>query len=142
LNISEAAGRSGLPAKTIRYYEEIGLVAPLRAGNGYREYRERDIARLRFLGRARQLGFSIPECRMLLSLSEDASRSSAEVKEIALQKVAEIDAKLAELAVLRETLAMLADRCHGDGRPECPIIEALAGHREAAKPSAGTVRGT
>lgn len=129
MNIAQAATRSGLPAKTIRYYEEIGLVAPGRAGNGYRDYEAADVARLRFLARARALGFSIGECRILLSLSDDASRSSAEVKEIALQKVAEIDGKLAALAALRETLATLAARCHGDGRPECPIIEALSGHK-------------
>ncbi len=126
MNISDAAVRSGLPAKTIRYYEEIGLVAPGRAGNGYRDYGEAQVRRLRFLARARALGFSIAECRLLLSLSNDETRTSAEVKEIALEKVAEIDAKIAELATLRDTLATLASRCHGDGRPECPIIEALA----------------
>lgn len=126
MNISRAATRSGLPTKTIRYYEEIGLVAPKRSSNGYRSYTDEDIHRLRFLQRARRLGFTIDECRSLLSLYDDEARHSADVKAIALNKIDEIDRKMDELRSLRETLNKLACRCHGDERPQCPIIEDLA----------------
>ena len=129
MNIGLAAEKSGLPAKTIRYYEEIALVCPARAGNGYRDYSEDDVHRLRFLQRSRSLGFSVEECRTLLSLYEDDARASADVKAVALDKIAEIDKKLAELQSLRETLARLAKHCHGDQRPDCPIIDDLAGKR-------------
>ena len=127
MKIGDAAERSGLPAKTIRYYEEIELVAPARGANGYRDYSDNDVHRLAFLRRARGLGFSVAECRALLSLYDDDSRASADVKRMALAKVGEIDAKLAELTSLRDTLAQLAATCHGDDRPDCPIIEGLAG---------------
>lgn len=127
MNISKAAKLCGLPAKTIRYYEEIGLVKPLRADNGYRSYSEGDVHRLRFVGRARGLGFTVEECRSLLSLYDDDHRASSDVKAMALDKVAEIDQKVIELRSLRDTLATLADNCHGDDRPDCPIINDLAG---------------
>jgi len=130
MNIGAAAERSGLPAKTIRYYEDIALVEPARAENGYRDYSERDVHRLRFLQRARRLGFSVAECRSLLSLYEDDTRASADVKAIALDKIDEIGRKIDELKSLRATLVTLAEHCHGDDRPDCPIIDDLAGGDE------------
>ena len=128
MNISIAAERSGLPAKTIRYYEDIALVRPGRSENGYRDYSGADIHRLKFLHRARGLGFSIAECRHLLSLYEDRERASADVKRLALAKVDEIDRKIDELRSLRETLSTLAKHCQGNQRPDCPIIDDLAGN--------------
>lgn len=127
MNIGDAAERSGLPAKTIRYYEDIRLLKPARGDNGYRDYSDEDVHRLRFLQRARSLGFSVEECRQLLSLYGDRERSSANVKAIAESKLVEIDRKIAELAGLRKTLQHLVHNCHGDERPECPIIDELAG---------------
>lgn len=127
MNIGAAAKRSDLPSKTIRYYEEIGLVLPARHGNGYRDYSESDVERLRFLQRARGLGFTIEECRDLLSLYDDRNRASADVKVIARQKISEIDRKIGALQSLKRTLNTLVKACHGDDRPECPIIEGLAG---------------
>lgn len=127
MNIGDAAERSGLPAKTIRYYEEIGLLKPDRSGNGYRDYSTADVHRLKFLQRSRSLGFSVEECRQLLSLYGDSHRESADVKAIAKVKLGEIDRKIAELVSLRETLRHLVDHCHGDKRPDCPIIDGLAG---------------
>jgi len=127
MNISQAAERSGLPAKTIRYYEDIGLVEPARRrDNGYRDYDARDVHMLRFLHRARDLGFSVADCRALLSLYTDSERHSADVKAIALNRIAEIDRKLAELGEMRAVLATLADKCHGDDRPDCPILDEFA----------------
>ncbi|MEQ8400076.1 MAG: Cu(I)-responsive transcriptional regulator [Roseitalea porphyridii] len=126
MNIGTAAEATELPAKTIRYYEEIGLVRPARAANGYRDYSDRDIHRLRFVQRARSLGFSIEECRLLLSLYEDEARASADVKALALDKIGEIEAKIANLQSLRATLTQLVEHCHGDDRPDCPIIDDLA----------------
>ena len=127
MNIGDVAERSGLPPKTIRYYEDIALVKPERSQNGYRTYSDSDVHRLRFLQRARSLGFSIEECRLLLSLYEDQNRASADVEALTLQKLDEIDRKLSELRSLRRTLATLADHCEGDHKPDCPIIEDLAG---------------
>jgi Cu(I)-responsive transcriptional regulator len=126
MNIGTAATRSGLPSKTIRYYEDIGLIRTGRAENGYRDYSNVDVHKLRFLQRARSLGFGIEECRQLLALYEDKARASADVKAMALSKITEIDRKLAELEELRRTLTHLAENCHGDGRPECPILDDLA----------------
>jgi len=127
MNISEAAEQAGLPAKTIRYYEDIGLVEPARRrDNGYRDYADRDVHMLRFLSRARGLGFSVEECRALVALYADTDRKSADVKEIALNRVTDIDAKIAELQAMRATLVELAETCHGDDRPDCPIIDDLA----------------
>jgi Cu(I)-responsive transcriptional regulator len=131
MNISQAAEQSGLPSKTIRYYEEISLVDPARRrNNGYRDYAERDVHMLRFLHRARDLGFSIADCRMLLSLYTDSDRHSADVKVIALNRIAEIDRKIAELGEMRDVLATLADKCHGDDRPDCPILDEFAAEVE------------
>lgn len=126
MNIKQAAQASGLPAKTIRYYEDIGLIAPLRGANGYRQFRDSDLHKLTFLGRARSLGFSISECRDLLALYEDRDRASADVKRIARQHLDQIDAKITELQQMRATLARLIDACAGDERPDCPILQDLA----------------
>ena len=127
VNIGEIAKRTGLPAKTIRYYEDIELVKPGRTANGYRIYGESDLHRLAFIQRARSFDFSIEECRLLLSLYENDARSSSDVKAIALSKISQIDRKLTELKSLKKTLRALADNCHGDDKPSCPIIDDLAG---------------
>ena len=127
MNIGEAAARSGVPAKTIRYYEDVGLIAPApRAGNGYRAYGQRDVHVLSFVQRARSLGFSVSECHQLLDLYRDPHRTSADVKSLTLHRIADLDRKMAELAGMRRALVRLAESCHGDDRPECPIIENLA----------------
>lgn len=126
MNISQAAERADLPPKTIRYYEEIGLVSPSRRANGYRDYSEQEIHTLRFVARARSLGFPVEECRALVALYADTDRKSADVKEIALRRVAEIDRKMEELRSMRATLVHLADACHGDDRPDCPILNEFA----------------
>jgi Cu(I)-responsive transcriptional regulator len=128
MNIGEVARRSGLPAKTIRYYEEIGLIQPARGENGYRAFALSDLHRLAFVGRARALGFSIDECRTLLALYDDDTRASAQVKALAQEHLARIDGKISELQAMRATLAHLVDACQGDGRPDCPILEDLSGH--------------
>jgi MerR family copper efflux transcriptional regulator len=127
MNIGTAAEKSGLPAKTIRYYEDIGLLTADRAENGYRDYSASDVHRLRFLKRARNLGFSVEECRQLLSLYNDKQRESADVKAVAKVKLIEVDRKLKELKELRDMLGHLIETCHGDDRPECPIIDGLSG---------------
>ena len=126
MNIGDVAKASGVPAKTIRYYEEIGLIRPLRGGNGYRAFRETDVHKLAFLGRARALGFPISDCRNLLQLYEDDSRTSAEVKEIAQEHLQEIEGKIRDLDEMRATLANLISSCAGDHRPDCPILSSLA----------------
>jgi MerR family copper efflux transcriptional regulator len=126
MNIGSVAQASGLPAKTIRYYEDIGLIQPDRGGNGYRDFSEQHLHQLTFLNRARRLGFSVEECRALLALYEDRDRASADVKRLAEGHLAEIDRKLVELTAMRETLANLVRRCHGDARPACPILEGIA----------------
>lgn len=125
MNIGQVADRTGLPAKTIRYYEDIGLIRPDRGANGYRDFAEGHIHKLAFLGRARALGFSIDECRALLALYEDESRASADVKRIAQGHLQRIDAKVKDLLAMRETLAHLIDACAGDNRPDCPILSGL-----------------
>ncbi|MFP4273756.1 MAG: Cu(I)-responsive transcriptional regulator [Paracoccaceae bacterium] len=125
MNIGDVATRTGLPAKTIRYYEEIGLVQPRRSANGYRDFRETDLHKLAFLGRARALGFTIEDCRTLLALYEDDTRESAEVKRIAQEHLSRIDEKIGELQSMRATLAHLVQECAGDSRPDCPILKDL-----------------
>jgi Cu(I)-responsive transcriptional regulator len=128
MHIGEAANKAGLPAKTIRFYEEIGLMKPvMRAENGYREYAERDVRVLQFLNRARSLGFSVEDCRELLALYQDRSRASADVKAVALARVDDIEAKIAQLQSMKATLNHLVERCHGDDKPDCPILDDLAG---------------
>ena len=126
MNISDVAQASGVPAKTIRYYEEIGLIRPARSANGYRSFTSSDQHKLAFLGRARALGFTIEDCRKLLALYEDDSRESAQVKALAEDHLTEIDGKILQLREMRDTLADLVHRCHGDNRPDCPILSGLA----------------
>lgn len=126
MNIGDASHLSGLPAKTIRYYEEIGLIAPSRRENGYRDYDDADIGQLSFIQRARRLGFSVGECRDLLKLQSDKKRKSAQVKRIAKAHLEEVDHKIRELQVLRDTLQAVVQTCPGDSRSECPILDELA----------------
>jgi len=128
MNVGEVARLSGLPAKTIRYYEDIGLIAPARAGNGYRAYSGDDVHRLAFLKRASSLGFSIDDCRQLLELYQDRKRASQDVQKIAVAHVEAIEEKIRELQSMRTTLQKLISACHGDHRPDCPILEDIAGH--------------
>lgn len=130
MNIGETAEQSGLPAKTIRYYEDIGLVTPARSANGYRDFSETELYRLAFLRRARTLGFSIERCRDLLGLYEDRTRSSANVKRLAAEHLREIETKIAELQGMQALLAELVERCNGDDRPDCPILDELGELRE------------
>ena len=126
MNIGDAARACGLPPKTLRYYEDIGLVVAVRRDNGYREYGEREVHLLRFVARARGLGFSIVSCRALVSLYADKNRASADVRALASERIETIDAKIAELESLRGTLTRLIDACAGDSRPDCPILDDLS----------------
>ncbi|RKT32736.1 Cu(I)-responsive transcriptional regulator [Roseovarius halotolerans] len=126
MNISEVARRTDLPPKTIRYYEEIGLIRPARDTNGYRAFADGDVHKLAFLGRARALGFSIEDCRTLLALYEDDARASADVKRVAQDHLDRIEEKLAQLRSMRDTLTHLVHECAGDNRPDCPILQDLA----------------
>lgn len=132
MNIGDVSELSGLPPKTIRYYEDIGLVQPARSDNGYRRFAERDVYQLAFLSRARSLGFSIDDCRALLELYKDRERESAEVKRVAREHLQRIEQKIAELEAMRATLSDLVTRCHGDSRPDCPILEGLASVERSA----------
>jgi Cu(I)-responsive transcriptional regulator len=128
MNIGEAAHASGVSAKMIRHYERIGLIhESQRMGNGYRQYGERDVHVLRFIHRARALGFSLDKIRTLLSLWDDADRASADVKWLAKAHIAELDAKIDALVEMRATLVALTHACRGDQRPDCPILEGLEG---------------
>ncbi len=126
MNIAEVSRATGLPAKTIRYYEDIGLITPARQENGYRVFRDTDQHKLAFLARARSLGFGIDACRDLLTLYTDQDRASADVKAIAQEHLSEIDSKIAALQSMRDTLGELVDACAGDSRPDCPILKDLA----------------
>ncbi len=128
MNIGDVASQSGLPAKTIRYYEDIGLVKPDRGANGYRDFNADDVHKLAFVQRARSLGFTVEECRALLSLYEDRNRASADVKALARAHLDQISAKIIALQEMQKTLSDLVDKCHGDDRPDCPILEGLAGN--------------
>ena len=128
MNIGEIAARSGMPPKTIRYYESVGLIdAAARTESGYRQYDERDLRILRFIHRARDLGFSVKAVGELLALWRDPHRTSAEVKKLAREHVGDIDRKIEELQAMRRAVVDLIERCHGDARPDCPIIDDLAG---------------
>jgi len=127
MNIGKAAKLSGLTVKTVRYYAKINLVKPYQdIDTAYRDYSDEDIAKLQFIGKARKFDFNIKDCRALISLYEDKNRSSKEVKELTLEKISEIDKKLSELKNLRDQLSYLATNCHGDNKPDCPILDALA----------------
>lgn len=128
LNIGEAASAAGVSAKSIRHYEAIGLIPPAnRTWANYRLYRPADVQTLGFIKHARALGFSIEQVRELLSLWQDRNRSSADVKKLAMQHVEELDTRIRELQTMRNTLRNLATGCHGDDRPECPILDDLVG---------------
>ena len=134
MNIGTLAAQSGIAAKTIRYYEDIGLIrSARRSENGYRIYGADDIRILRFVHRARSLGFSLAEIGQLLDLWMDRGRSSASVRSLATRHIVEIDRKIAEMRALRDTLDDLVRRCHGDERPECPILDDLADESKSAQ---------
>jgi Cu(I)-responsive transcriptional regulator len=127
MKIGSLARTTGIPAKTIRYYESVGLLAPPpRSDGNYRVYGAGDVATLRFVQRARRLGFSIKEVESLVALWHDRQRASADVRSLAATHLAAIEEKLHELREMRDTLRHLVDRCHGDARPDCPIIDELA----------------
>ena len=126
MNIGSVSEQTGVPAKTIRYYEEIGLIpAPIRAENGYRHYQVKDVETLRFVQRARGLGFSVKDVGNLLALWQDKNRVSSDVKNLAIEHIKEIEDKIEELNSIRETLISLTNNCHGDDRPDCPILDGL-----------------
>ena len=126
MKIGDASTASGISERMIRHYEKIGLIPPAaRTDTGYRDYEQRDVHTLRFIGRARDLGFSIDEIGQLVALWHDRSRSSADVKALALARAAELKRKAEQLEEMRVALETLAARCHGDGRPECPILGGL-----------------
>ncbi len=126
MNIGAAAKVSGISAKTIRYYESIGLIPPaLRAENGYRHYGEKEVETLRFIQRARRLGFSVKDVSNLLGLWDDENRLSADVKALATRHIEEVEKRIEELQTIRNTLVDLTERCQGDGSPNCPIIDDL-----------------
>ena len=127
MNIGKASKLSELTVKAVRYYDNIGLVKPHQnISSGYREYNEEDVLKLKFVGKARKFNFSIDECRELLSLYENKSRPSKDVKKLTLEKISQIDEKLKQLQNLKDELTYLADNCQGDDRPNCPILDALS----------------
>jgi len=127
MNISKVSKLTGVSAKTIRYYESVGLVAPAERGvNGYRQYQNEDLSVLKFLSHARQVGFSLEECQQLLALYRDPKRRSEHVKALVLQKLDEVDQKLDHLHNIKQSLTTLADQCAGDEGPDCAIIATLA----------------
>lgn len=144
LNIGQAATASGVSAKMIRHYEEVGMLpAARRTESGYRQYGEAEVQTLRFIRHSRDLGFSLPEITELLSLWHNRKRSSRQVKALAQAHIEELEEKLKELKAMKATLEHLVHCCHGDDRPECPIIETLEGeapvgiHRKDGDPRAG-----
>ena len=135
MNIGKAAMLSGLTVKTVRYYSDISIITPhINNKTGYRDFSDSDLAKLQFLAKARKFDFSLDECRELLGLYENTERSSKEVKALTLEKIAEIDRKLSELQMLKDQLSTLATACHGDDRPNCPIIDALSEKNAPRKP--------
>src|SRR5579883_461826 len=127
MNIGEVAAATGLPAKTIRYYESVGLIdPPARSGGNYRLYDKRHVETLRFIQHARRLGFSVAQVAALVALWRDKRRASADVRRLAVAHLEEIDARIAELKQVRQSLQSLVDRCHGDHRPDCPILDEFA----------------
>lgn len=132
MNISAAARLSGLSAKTIRYYEEIELIAPASRGeNGYRQYDGRSVEELHFLARAREVGFDLQECRQLLQLQRDDSRQSRHARGIVLEKSRQLQTRIEQLQAMQDVLEQMASRCKGDEGPDCAILEDLAGAQEA-----------
>lgn len=145
MNIGQAAKASGISQRMIRHYESIGLIpAAVRTGSGYRVYAEADVHTLRFIGRARDLGFSLEAIETLVRLWRDRERASADVKALALGHVAELDRKIAELQAMKRTLQQLAAACQGDARPDCPILDGLdqapCGSGQARRGTTATLR--
>jgi Cu(I)-responsive transcriptional regulator len=135
MNIGEAASASGVSAKMIRYYEQVGLIAPpARTMSGYRVYAEKDVHALRFIRRARDLGFTVEQIGELMQLWRDRGRASADVKRLALDHVSVLEAKMREIEEMAEALKHLAATCHGDHRPDCPIIAGLADGQDSPSP--------
>ena len=127
MNIGKAANLSNLTIKTVRYYANIGLIKPTQNPlTSYREYNEEEVSKLKFIGKARKFDFSINECKELLSLYEDKNRTSKEVKKITLEKISQIENKLKDLNDLKKELSFLANNCHGDDKPNCPILDELS----------------
>ena len=127
MNIGKAAKLSNLTVKAVRYYANIGLVKPQQnISTGYRDYTEEEVAKLKFIGKARSFDFSINECKELLSLYDDKNRTSKEVKKITLEKISQIENKLKDLNDLKKELSFLANNCHGDDKPNCPILDELS----------------
>ena len=127
MKIGKAAKLSNLTIKTVRYYANIGLVKPEQnISSGYREYKDEEVAKLKFIGKSRKCDFSIDECKELLSMYEDKNRTSKEFKKITLEKISKIDSKLNDLKDLRNELSFLASNCHGDDKPNCPILDELS----------------
>lgn len=141
INIGEAAKHSGVSAKMIRHYEEIDLIPKAtRSFSGYRTYAANDVHTLRFIRQARNLGFSIKQIQQLLSLWRNQRRPSAKVKALAQEHIAELDARIAEMLAMKSVLQNLAMHCHGDERPECPILDGLAASLDTAASAAGRGR--
>lgn len=137
MNIGDAAKASGISAKMIRHYESVGLIQPAaRTDAGYRQYGSADVHTLRFIRHARDLGFSIADIGELVGLWNDRNRPSRQVKALAEKHVQDLDRKARELLAMKATLEHLAHCCHGDDRPDCPILETLAGGADAARPPA------
>jgi Cu(I)-responsive transcriptional regulator len=130
MNIGEASRRSGVSEKMIRHYESIGLLRPRRQANGYRVYGEAEVAVLRFIRHARDLAFPLEEVRRLLALWQDGGRASAEVRRIALDHVRALEEKARSMSAIAASLRHLAEHCHGDDRPDCPILEELEGRHD------------
>lgn len=127
VSIGEAARRAGVSARMVRHYEAQGLLPPMhRSDSGYRQYAEADVHALRFIRRARDLGFSMDEIATLLGLWQDKSRASSQVKEIAQRHIDELAGRIAAMQAMQRTLETLVHCCHGDGRPDCPILDDLA----------------
>ncbi|MDF1671688.1 MAG: Cu(I)-responsive transcriptional regulator [Roseovarius sp.] len=136
MNIGEISKASGVSTKMIRYYEKINLIAPARrTESSYRVYSDSDIHTLRFIRGARDLGFSVDQMKTLLALWKDRSRASSDVKAFALSHIAELERKSAAIKAMTKTLKHLADNCHGDGRPECPIIDGIAEPKLGSDPT-------
>jgi Cu(I)-responsive transcriptional regulator len=132
VKIGDASAASGVSQRMIRHYEKIGLMpAAARRDSGYRDYDQRDLHTLRFIGRARDLGFPIEEIRQLLALWQDRGRSSADVKSLALMRAAELGRKAKQLEAMRRSLERLAAECHGDERPDCPILHDMEGQHDS-----------
>ncbi len=128
MNISKAASATGLTPKTIRYYESMGLITPAkRQDNGYRDYNDAHLREMSFIKQARELGFTLEECGELLNLYNDNSRKSASVKALAMKKIADIETRITQLQTIKASLNKLTDCCHGNDKPDCPILDKLAG---------------